>query len=154
MDVLELLLLKFLAKVVFAAFFSANRPLNQRKVTFFIQFIKLGPGQYNITLSVHSYNFLSVFTHKEMFAKNYIIKDASRAENIAYWVRFGRHVFNIYDLRRHISWSSTSHKKIVRIISNCSQAEVDNSRLLTQDNIIWFEITVNYIFSRHLCQSS
>lgn len=89
-----------------------------------------------------------------MLAKNDVIKDASRTENVAYWVRFGRHVLNVDDLRRHVSWSTTSHKKIVRIVSNRSQAKIDNYRLLTQDNIIRFEITVNYIFSGQLCQSS
>ena len=119
-----------------------------------IEFIKLRSSQYDITLSIHSYNFLCVFPHEEMFTKNYIIKDAPSTKNIANWMRFSRHILYVYNLRSHISWSSTTNKKIVGIISNCSQPKVNHYWLFTQNNIVWLEITMDYIFSGHLCQSS
>lgn len=60
---------------------------------------------------------MSVFTHEEMFTKDYIVKYASRTEHIADWVRLGRHIFDVYDLWSDVTWGSAPDKEIVRVVS-------------------------------------
>ena len=142
--------LKFSAKAVFEAFFSANQPLTNKKVTFLVQLIKLRSREYNITLSIHCNYLLRVFSHEEMLAKNYVIKDAACTENVTNWMWLSRHIFDVDDLWSHIAGSSTPHKKIVRIIGNCCQPEIDDYWFFTQYNVIRLKITVNHIFTCHL----
>lgn len=89
-----------------------------------------------------------------MFTENDVIKDASNTKNIADWMRFGRHVFNVNNLRSDISWSATSNKQIIGIVGYRGQSEVDYDRFFTQNDIVRFEVSMDDIFSCHFDQSS
>ena len=89
-----------------------------------------------------------------MFAENDIVEDAASTENITNRMWFSGHVFDIYDLRGNIAWSTATNEEIVRVVCDCSQAEVDYYGLFTKDDIVWLEISMYYISSWHLGQSS
>ena len=86
--------------------------------------------------------------------ENHIIKDATCAENVTNWQWLCAHILNIYNLRRNIAWSTTTHKQILGFICYRRQTKVDYYRLFTQYYVLWFQVSMNYVFSRHLAQPS
>lgn len=64
-----------------------------------------------------------------MLAENDVIEDAANTEDVTDGLRLGRHILNIDNLWSHIAWRATSHKEIVRVISNRGKSKVDDDRL-------------------------
>ena len=89
-----------------------------------------------------------------MLTENYVVKDAPNTEHITDWMRFCRHVLDVDDLWCDIPWSSASYEQVIWIVSHSCQSEVNNDRFLTQNDIVRFEITMNYILSRHFYQTT
>jgi hypothetical protein len=57
------------------------------------------------------------------------MEDQTQTEDIADWIIFSFHVFNINDFWSNIPWSSASYEQILRSFSKLSQTEVCNDAL-------------------------
>ena len=75
--------LRFLIMAAFATSFSINQPLHNRITTFLIELIEFRASQHDIAFSVHRDDLLSIFTHEEMLAEDYIVEDAAGTEDVA-----------------------------------------------------------------------
>ena len=85
-----------------------------------------------------------------MLAEDDVVEDAADTENVTYGLGLCGHIFDVYDLRGYIAWCSTSDKKIIWVIGYCGQAEINDDRLLAENDVIGFQVTVDHILPCHL----
>lgn len=89
-----------------------------------------------------------------MFAENDVVKDAANTEDITDWMGFCRHVLDVDDFWRDISWCSASHEKIVWIVGYSCQTKVDDYWFFTKNDIVRFKVTMNDIFPGHFYEAT
>jgi len=89
-----------------------------------------------------------------VLAEDDVVEDAARTEDVADGVGFGRHVLDVDDLGGHVPWGSTPHKQVVGVVGHSCQPEIDDNRLLAQDNVVWLEVTMDHVFPGHLGKSA
>lgn len=119
-----------------------------------IQLIKLRSRQDYIALSVHGNDLLRVFAHEEMLAEDDVVEDAADTENVTDWLGLCGHIFDVYDLWGYVAWCSASNEEVIGVIGYCRQAEIDDDRLLAENDVIGLQVTMDHILPCHLGQSS
>lgn len=145
---------RFSTRAAFATSSSTSPPLHILKTTFLVQLIELRTSQHDIALSVHCDDLLRILTHKEMLAEDYVVKDAAGTEDIAYWLGFCRHVFDVDDLGGHVPRGTATDEEVVGVIGNCCETEVDYYWLFAQDYVVRLQISMDNVFSCHFCKAS
>lgn len=89
-----------------------------------------------------------------MFAEDDVVENATDAEHIADGLGLGCHILYVDDLGSHVAGSAASDEEVVRIIGYRCQAEIDYYWLFAQNDVIGFEISVDYVFPGHLGETS
>lgn len=103
----------------FATSCAVNPPLNIQENTFLVELVELGASQHDIALSVHRNDLLGILTHEEVLAEDYVIEDTTGTEDVADWLRFCGHVFDVDDLGGNVARSTAAYEEVVRIIGYC-----------------------------------
>lgn len=99
-----------------------------------------------IASSILVEDFIILFPFEYRVSKEEIMKDNASWKDIAYWLTFSAHIFDVNDLWCYKSRSSTSHKQVLLFICISGKSEIADGKvravLLPEHDVLRFEISM------------
>ena len=96
--------------------------------------------------SILGEDFIILFAVKYRVSKQEIMEDDTSWKDIADWLTFSVHVFNVDDLWRYKARSSTSHEQVLLFICISGKSEIADGEVkavfLPEHDVLRFEISV------------
>jgi len=108
--------------------------------------------EIELTLPILSQYLLIPLALKHWASKQKIMEDDSCRKNVTDGIAFGRHIFDIDNLRGHKARRATSYKQILLLFCVSSKTKIayrQFSRILFfEQNILWLQISMNDLVLR------